>query len=58
VLSGTLSSQITQVSEAVPPPLAEAVAKSITRALVHRVPTGFLAEATHDSRFQNRQQGS
>ena len=29
VLDGTLSAQIDQVSEAVPPPLAEAVAKSI-----------------------------
>jgi len=29
VLSGTLSSQITQVSEAVPPPLANAIAQSI-----------------------------
>jgi DNA (cytosine-5)-methyltransferase 1 len=29
VLNGTMSSQITQVSEAVPPPLAKAIAKSI-----------------------------
>ncbi|WP_218145707.1 DNA cytosine methyltransferase [Roseovarius lutimaris] len=29
VLNGTMSSQITQVSEAVPPPFAKAVAKSI-----------------------------
>ena len=33
VLDGTLSAQIDQVSEAVPPPLAEAVAKSISSAL-------------------------
>ena len=33
VLEGSLSSQIDQVSEAVPPPLAEAVASSILRAL-------------------------
>lgn len=34
VLSGTLTSQIDQVSEAVPPPLAEAVASSIMSLLV------------------------
>lgn len=33
VLDGTLSAQIDQVSEAVPPPLAEAIAKSISSAL-------------------------
>lgn len=33
VLSGTLSDQITQISEAVPPPLAENIANSITQTL-------------------------
>ena len=33
VLNGSMSSQITQVSEAVPPPLAFAVAKSVVRTL-------------------------
>lgn len=40
VLTGSLSSQITQVSEAVPPPMAEAVARSIKAAL----------ESTHQPR--------
>jgi DNA (cytosine-5)-methyltransferase 1 len=33
VLAGTLSSQIDQVSEAVPPPLAMALARTISKAL-------------------------
>ena len=33
-LLGSLSAQVTQVSEAVPPPLGRAIAQSIKRALV------------------------
>jgi DNA (cytosine-5)-methyltransferase 1 len=36
VLTGTLSSQIDQVSEAVPPPLAEAVARTISKTLYRK----------------------
>ncbi len=36
VLKGTLSDQISQVSEAVPPPLAKAIAQSITSAIYTR----------------------
>ena len=33
VLEGSLSSQVDQVSEAVPPPLAEAIASSVAKAM-------------------------
>jgi DNA (cytosine-5)-methyltransferase 1 len=40
VLNGSMSSQITQVSEAVPPPLAKAIAKSILASVNAQTPTG------------------
>ena len=45
VLEGTLSAQIDQVSEAVPPPLAEAVAVSIRSAL--QIPAQAIAAQVH-----------
>lgn len=38
ILEGTLSAQIDQVSEAVPPPLAEAIARSVAEAITLRQP--------------------
>lgn len=37
-LTGTLSSQITQISNAVPPPVANAIAQKIKSVLLHRTP--------------------
>lgn len=44
-LLGTLSSQISQVSEAVPPPLAKAIAQSVNRALLMYLDSNFFRAA-------------